>query len=190
MYCNITFSSFLYSHVSFIIVANLLNAHIILGINEGLRSGVGLREGHNTGNILKIILIVNFNLEKQRQQKITPAETPLCWQRDAIAWTCDILTFPIPEWAWPIFTTTGNRGELICKHSTITRLCHFTIQTKATIIWYWHQIRFLTIQQLVTGLRYREKPSPSPPESIHTYIHASSTYSYYIKCCIVLRHVL
>lgn len=72
------FSSFPYSHVGFVIIANLLDAHIILCVDEGFRCGVGLREGHNAGNILKIILIVNFNLEKQRHKNgITKAKSTL-----------------------------------------------------------------------------------------------------------------
>lgn len=53
------------SHVSFIIVTNLLDADVILCINKRLRCGVRLGQCHNTGNILKIILIVHFHLESK-----------------------------------------------------------------------------------------------------------------------------
>lgn len=77
MYCNIRhiFFSFLYSHVGFIVVANLLDAHIVLCVDEGLRRGVRLRQGHDAGNVLKVILIVNFNLEKKKC--LSKAETTL-----------------------------------------------------------------------------------------------------------------
>lgn len=56
------FFSFLSSHVGFVIVPNLLDAHVVLGVDEGLRCGVGLREGHDTGDVLEVVLIVNFDL--------------------------------------------------------------------------------------------------------------------------------
>lgn len=62
------FFSFLSSHVGFIIVTDLLDAHVVLRVDEGLGCGVGLREGHDTGDILEVVLIVNFDLERQRQE--------------------------------------------------------------------------------------------------------------------------
>lgn len=50
------------SHVSLVVVTNLLDANVILCVNERLGSGVGLGQRHNTGDILKVILIVHFHL--------------------------------------------------------------------------------------------------------------------------------
>lgn len=54
------------SHVSFVVVANLLDAHVILGVDERLRRGVSLGQCHDAGNILKVILAVHFNLRRER----------------------------------------------------------------------------------------------------------------------------
>lgn len=106
-------------HVSFVIVPNLLDADIVLGINEGLRCGVGLGQCHNAGNVLKIILIVHFDLWKERPKynKICTHWLPKHWSKGTAVWPCT--TFPIPEWACPIFTTTGNRGEEIYNNKNI-----------------------------------------------------------------------
>lgn len=50
------------SHISLVIVTDLLDADIVLCINERLRCGIGLGQGHDTSDILKVILIVYFNL--------------------------------------------------------------------------------------------------------------------------------
>lgn len=55
-----------HSHVSFVIVANLLDAHVILGVDERLGCGVSLGQGHHAGNVLEVILTVHFNLRRER----------------------------------------------------------------------------------------------------------------------------
>lgn len=55
-----------HSHVSFVIVANLLDADVVLGVDERLRCGVSLGQCHNAGNVLKVILTVHFNLSGER----------------------------------------------------------------------------------------------------------------------------
>lgn len=52
-------------HVSLVIVTNLLNADIVLCVNKRLRCGIGLGQGHDTGNVLEVILIVHFHLFKE-----------------------------------------------------------------------------------------------------------------------------
>lgn len=73
-------------HVSFVIVTNLLDADIVLGINEGLRCGVSLGQCHNTGNVLKIILIVNFDLWKERPKynKTCIHRLPMYWCKGTV----------------------------------------------------------------------------------------------------------
>lgn len=95
------------SHVGFVIVTDLLDAHVILGVDERLRRGVGLGQGHYAGNVLEVILAVHFNLRRDggRNMQAGPDNRNNNMNQPA--------TFPIPEWACPIFTTTGNRGEEI-----------------------------------------------------------------------------
>lgn len=45
---------FLYVHVYFVVVVNLLDADVVLGVNQGLRGGVRLGESHHTGNVLEL----------------------------------------------------------------------------------------------------------------------------------------
>lgn len=52
------------SHVSFVVLPNLLDTHIIFGIYEGLSSGIGLCQSHYTCNILEVMLIFYFDLWK------------------------------------------------------------------------------------------------------------------------------
>lgn len=55
-----------HSHVSFVVVANLLDADVILGVDERLRCGVSLGQRHDAGDILKVILTVHFHLRRER----------------------------------------------------------------------------------------------------------------------------
>lgn len=64
------------SHVSFVIVANLLDAHVILGVDEGLRCGVGLGQGHDAGNVLEVVLAVHFDLRSERPKMQSGPDYP------------------------------------------------------------------------------------------------------------------
>lgn len=55
---------FVHLHISFVVSAYLLDPDVILGINERFCSGVGLSDGHHTGNVLEIAVIVDFNLSQ------------------------------------------------------------------------------------------------------------------------------
>lgn len=52
----------LHLHVGLVVLPNLLDTHIIFGINEGLSSGICLSQCHNTCNILEVMLIVYLDL--------------------------------------------------------------------------------------------------------------------------------
>lgn len=51
-----------HSHVSLVVVADLLDSDVILGIDEGLCCGIGLSEGHHTSNILEVVVVFHFYL--------------------------------------------------------------------------------------------------------------------------------
>lgn len=51
-----------HSHVGLVVLPDLLDAHIILGVNEGLSSGVRLGQGHDTCDILEVMLVVHLDL--------------------------------------------------------------------------------------------------------------------------------
>lgn len=53
---------FLHSHVGLVVLPNLLDAHIIFGINEGLSSGICLGQCHNTCNVLEVMLVIHLDL--------------------------------------------------------------------------------------------------------------------------------
>lgn len=66
---NSTFKYFLYkqrfhSHVRLVIAPYFLDANIVLGINERLRRGIRLSQSHNAGNVLEVILVVHFDLQR------------------------------------------------------------------------------------------------------------------------------
>lgn len=50
------------SHVGFIVVSNLLDPDVIFGVYVGFSGSIGLGKGYHTGYILKIIMIVYFDL--------------------------------------------------------------------------------------------------------------------------------
>lgn len=52
----------LHSHVGLVVLPNLLDTHIIFGINEGLSSGIRLSQCHNTCNVLEVMLVVYLDL--------------------------------------------------------------------------------------------------------------------------------
>lgn len=126
-----------HSHVSLVIAPYLLDTDIIFCIDERFRCGVGFCQGNNTCNILKVILIVYFHLwEGESMVFSSPGINSInlnpvnrasnlqhyiftfgkCFLFDFFSSTVDLhLTFPIPEWACPIFTTTGKPGVVICR---------------------------------------------------------------------------
>lgn len=55
---------FVHLHIGFVVGAYLLDPDVILGVNERFCSRVGLSDGHHTGNVLEIAVIVNFNLSQ------------------------------------------------------------------------------------------------------------------------------
>lgn len=57
----------LHSHVGLVVLSNLLDTHIIFGINEGLSSSIGLGQCHNTCDILEVMLVVYLDLGKGRK---------------------------------------------------------------------------------------------------------------------------
>lgn len=52
----------LYSHIGLVVLPNLLDAHIIFGINEGLGSGICLGQCHDTCDVLEVMLVVHLDL--------------------------------------------------------------------------------------------------------------------------------
>lgn len=53
-------------HVCFIVVADFLDADVILGVHEGLGCGVGFSDGDYTGDVLKIIGRLHFYLSEKQ----------------------------------------------------------------------------------------------------------------------------
>lgn len=52
----------LHSHIGLVVLPNLLDAHIIFGINEGLGSGICLGQCHDTCDVLEVMLVVHLDL--------------------------------------------------------------------------------------------------------------------------------
>lgn len=53
---------FLHSHVGLVVLPNLLDTHIIFGVNEGLSSGVRLGQGHDACDVLEVMLVFHLDL--------------------------------------------------------------------------------------------------------------------------------
>lgn len=53
---------FLHSHVGLVVLPNLLDAHIILGVNEGLSSGIRLGQCYDAGDVLEVMLVFHLDL--------------------------------------------------------------------------------------------------------------------------------
>lgn len=51
-----------YAHVGLVVLPNLLDAHIVFGINEGLGSGICLGQCHDTCDVLEVVLVVHLDL--------------------------------------------------------------------------------------------------------------------------------
>lgn len=54
----------LHSHVSFVVLPDFLDTHVILGVNEGLGSGVRLGQCHDARDVLEVVLVVHFDLQE------------------------------------------------------------------------------------------------------------------------------
>lgn len=52
----------LHLHVGLVVLPNLLDTHIVFGINEGLGSGICLGQSHDTCDVLEVVLVVHLDL--------------------------------------------------------------------------------------------------------------------------------
>lgn len=53
---------FLHSHVGLVVLPNLLDANIILGVDEGLSSGIRLGQRYDACDVLEVMLVFHFDL--------------------------------------------------------------------------------------------------------------------------------
>lgn len=51
-----------YVHVDFVVIADLLDSDVVLGVDEWLCGGVCLRESHDTGYVLELGVIIHLHL--------------------------------------------------------------------------------------------------------------------------------
>lgn len=49
-------------HVSLVVVADLLDADVVLRLDVGLGGGIGPSQSHHTSDILEVLLTLNFDL--------------------------------------------------------------------------------------------------------------------------------
>lgn len=56
----------IFLHVSLVVVADLLDADIILGLDVGLGGGVGPGQSHHAGDVLEVLLVFHFDLWERR----------------------------------------------------------------------------------------------------------------------------
>lgn len=54
-------------HVGLVVVADLLDADVILGLNVGLGGGVGPGQSHHADDVLEILLVLHFDLQEGNQ---------------------------------------------------------------------------------------------------------------------------
>ena len=52
-------------HVRFVVVANLLDPDVVLGLDEGLGGGVGPSQRHHAGDVLEVFLVLHFDLGQE-----------------------------------------------------------------------------------------------------------------------------
>lgn len=52
----------LHSHVGLVVLPNLLDAHVIFGINEGLSGGIRLGQCYYAGDVLEVVLVLHLDL--------------------------------------------------------------------------------------------------------------------------------
>lgn len=53
-------------HVRLVVAADLLDADVILGLDVGLSGGVCTGQSHHAGDVLKVLLVFNFDLWERR----------------------------------------------------------------------------------------------------------------------------
>lgn len=58
-------------HVSLVVVADLLDADVVLGLDEGLGGGVGPSQSHHAGDVLEVLLVFNFDLRERRHSLVS-----------------------------------------------------------------------------------------------------------------------
>lgn len=51
-------------HVGLVVVADLLDADVILGLNVGLGGGVGPGQSYHADDVLEILLVLHFDLQE------------------------------------------------------------------------------------------------------------------------------
>lgn len=49
-------------HVSLVIIADLLDADVVLGLDVWFGGGVGAGKGHDAGDVLEVLLVLHFDL--------------------------------------------------------------------------------------------------------------------------------
>lgn len=49
-------------HVSLVVVADLLDADVILGLDKGLSGGIGPGQSQHTDDVLEVLLVFNLDL--------------------------------------------------------------------------------------------------------------------------------
>ena len=49
-------------HVSLVVVADLLDADVVLGLDVGFGGGVGPGQSHHAGDVLEVLLVLHFDL--------------------------------------------------------------------------------------------------------------------------------
>lgn len=52
-------------HVSLVVVANFLDANVVLWLDVGLCGGIGPSQSHHANDVLKILLVFNFDLRER-----------------------------------------------------------------------------------------------------------------------------
>lgn len=55
-----------FSHVRFVVAADLLDADVVLGVHEGFGRGVGFSDRHHTGDVLEVIRRLHLYLPKHK----------------------------------------------------------------------------------------------------------------------------
>lgn len=58
-------------HVSLIVAADLLDTDVVLGLDVGFGGGVGPSQGHHAGDVLKVLLVFDFNLWERNHSLVS-----------------------------------------------------------------------------------------------------------------------
>lgn len=56
------------SHISLVVVADLLDANVIFSVDKGLGCGISLGQSHDTGDVLEVVLIIDLHLRSEHDQ--------------------------------------------------------------------------------------------------------------------------